>query len=120
MRLRRLGETGKTHSSSIEADQPEKVREYFKNGSRTSGGSRPVAEAKPKFDLTKVSKPGDALKAILERQAGGGGSAVDASAATAAAGGGDTFGGTCGGTWFNDPSGSQARYNSGGDDGSGE
>ena len=66
--LEAIGVTGKTHSSSIEADQAEKVREYFKNGSRTSGGSRPVAEAKPKFDLSKVSKPGDALKAILERK----------------------------------------------------
>src|SRR5271163_4380334 len=66
--LEAIGVTGKTHSSSIEADQAEKVREYFKNGSRTSGASRPTTEPKPKFDLSKVSKPGDALKAILERK----------------------------------------------------
>src|SRR5471030_305238 len=66
--LEAIGVTGKTHSSSIEADQAEKVREYFKNGSRTSSASRPTSEAKPKFDLSKVSKPGDALKAILERK----------------------------------------------------
>ena len=56
--LEAIGVSGKTHSSSIEADQAEKVREYFKNGSRTSGGSRSASDAKPKFDLSKVSKPG--------------------------------------------------------------
>src|SRR3984957_15252811 len=66
--LEAIGVTGKTHSSSIEADQAEKVREYFKNGGRSGGGSRQPVEAKPKFDLSKVSKPGDALKAILERK----------------------------------------------------
>ena len=65
--LEAIGVTGKTHSSSIEADQAERVRDYFKNGSR-SGGSRPAVEAKPKFDLSHVSKPGDALRAILERK----------------------------------------------------
>src|ERR1700677_1926715 len=67
--LEAIGVSGKTHSSSIEADQAEKVREYFKNGGR-SGASRQQQQAdnKPKFDLSKVSKPGDALKAILERK----------------------------------------------------
>ncbi|MGF7180867.1 translation initiation factor IF-2 [Tunturiibacter psychrotolerans] len=67
--LEAIGVSGKTHSSSIEADQAEKVREYFKNGGR-SGTSRQQQQAdnKPKFDLSKVSKPGDALKAILERK----------------------------------------------------
>src|SRR5487761_275329 len=65
--LEAIGITGKTHSSSIEADQAEKVRSYFKNGSRSTSASKP-AEVKPKFDLSKVSKPGDALKAILERK----------------------------------------------------
>jgi len=66
--LEAIGVTGKTHSSSIEADQAERVREYFKNGGKSSTASRQPADTKPKFDLSKVSKPGDALKAILERK----------------------------------------------------
>ena len=66
--LEAIGVTGKTHSSSIEADQAERVREYFKNGGKSSTAARPHADSKPKFDLSKVSKPGDALKAILERK----------------------------------------------------
>src|ERR1700751_5573161 len=66
--LEAIGVTGKTHSSSIEADQAERVREYFKNGGKSSSASRQPADTKPKFDLSKVSKPGDALKAILERK----------------------------------------------------
>src|ERR1700738_4585720 len=58
----------KTHSSSIEEDEAEKVRGYFNGGSRSSSAARPQVENKPKFDLSKVSKPGDALKAILERK----------------------------------------------------
>ncbi|MES2393724.1 MAG: translation initiation factor IF-2 [Acidobacteriota bacterium] len=58
----------KTHSSSIEYDEAEKVRAYFKNrGARSSQAARPAPE-KPRFDLSHVSKPGDALKAILERK----------------------------------------------------
>ncbi len=66
--LEAIGVTGKTHSSSIEADQAEKVREYFKNGGRSGTATKQPVETKPKFDLSKVSKPGDALKAILERK----------------------------------------------------
>jgi translation initiation factor IF-2 len=61
----------KTHSSSVEADEAEKVRKYFHEQSgaharhRTTGGE----EFRPKIDLSKISKPGDALKAILARQA---------------------------------------------------
>src|SRR5271163_2647732 len=66
--LEAIGVTGKTHSSSIEADQAERVREYFKNGGKSSSATRPPADNRPKFDLSKVSKPGDALKAILERK----------------------------------------------------
>jgi translation initiation factor IF-2 len=59
----------KTHSSSIESDEAEKVRGYFKNRrSGSSGGNKPPTETKPKFDLSNISKPGDALKAILERK----------------------------------------------------
>src|SRR5215469_3207161 len=56
----------KTHSSSIEEHEAEKVRAYIQGGSRPT--SRPFVDNKPKFDLSKVSKPGDALKAILERK----------------------------------------------------
>ena len=57
-----------THSSSIDADEAEKVRGYFKAGGRSSTANKPAADNKPKFDLSKVSKPGDALRAILERK----------------------------------------------------
>ena len=66
--LEAIGVSGKTHSSSIEEDQAEKVRNYFKTGGRSNSSYRPSVEAKPRFDLSKVSKPGDALKAILERK----------------------------------------------------
>jgi translation initiation factor IF-2 len=66
--LKAVGVTEKkTHSSSIEDDEAEKVRGYFQRG-RNGGSSRPAAPEKPKFDLSHVSKPGDALKAILERK----------------------------------------------------
>ncbi len=58
----------KTHSSSIEEDEAEKVRGYFNRGARPSASRVAPAETKPKFDLSHVSKPGDALKAILERK----------------------------------------------------
>ena len=59
----------KTHSSSVEADEAEKVRKYFHEISgapnRHRGGGE---EFRPKIDLSKISKPGDALKAILARK----------------------------------------------------
>jgi translation initiation factor IF-2 len=58
----------KTHSSSIDEDEAVKVREYIKGGSRNYASKQAAADTKPKFDLSKVSKPGDALKAILERK----------------------------------------------------
>ena len=56
----------KTHSSSIEEDEAEKVRGYLTGGrsSRHAHGQ----EAKPKVDLSKASKPGDVMRAILERR----------------------------------------------------
>ena len=66
--LEAIGVSGKTHSSSIEVDQAERVRAYLKNGSRAAGTPRQAVEAKPKFDLSNVSKPGDAMRAILERK----------------------------------------------------
>jgi translation initiation factor IF-2 len=58
----------KTHSSSIEEDEAEKVRGYFNRGGRSAAPRAVAVETKPKFDLSHVSKPGDALKAILERK----------------------------------------------------
>jgi translation initiation factor IF-2 len=68
--LKAVGVTEKkTHSSSIEDDEAEKVRAHFSRGSqRTPAPKAAAAPAKPKFDLSNVSKPGDALKAILERK----------------------------------------------------
>jgi translation initiation factor IF-2 len=59
----------KTHSSSIEAAEAEKVRNYLsgKRGS-SSAASKPPVEAKPAFNLAHISKPGDAVKAILARK----------------------------------------------------
>ncbi|HYA96367.1 MAG TPA: translation initiation factor IF-2 [Terriglobales bacterium] len=61
----------KTHSSSIEADEAEKVRQHFSAHREAAGpgkearASRAGAEEiKPKFDLSHISKPGDVLKAI--------------------------------------------------------
>ena len=60
----------KTHSSSIEEDEAEKVRGHLTRGPRGSGGGarQPSGENRPGFNLSHVSKPGDALKAIMERK----------------------------------------------------
>ncbi|WP_158749703.1 translation initiation factor IF-2 [Acidobacterium sp. S8] len=60
----------KTHSSSLEGDEAERVRAHFNRGGKTGGGantSRGDAD-KPKIDWSRVSKPGDVLKAIQERK----------------------------------------------------
>jgi len=64
----------KTHSSSLEDHEAEKVRAHFQssgNGqgakSARSGRSEPEG-LKPKIDLSHISKPGDVLKAILAKQ----------------------------------------------------
>jgi translation initiation factor IF-2 len=64
---------GKTHSSSLEEDEAEKVRARFQQGSKAgahSGGaaSRGGQGITPKIDLSHVSKPGDVMKAILARK----------------------------------------------------
>ena len=64
----------KTHSSSIEEDEAERVKKYFAeqapSGSRSSRSSAAAAdEFKPKIDLSHISKPGDVLKAITQRAA---------------------------------------------------
>ena len=59
----------KTHSSSVEADEAEKVRKYFHETSGSHARHRSGSEEfRPKIDLSKISKPGDALKAILARR----------------------------------------------------
>ncbi|MGA9738449.1 MAG: translation initiation factor IF-2 N-terminal domain-containing protein, partial [Candidatus Sulfotelmatobacter sp.] len=66
----------KTHSSSLEEHEAEKVRVYIRSaaeGSSSAGksGSRPARgeeEIKTKIDLSHISRPGDVLKAITQRK----------------------------------------------------
>ena len=66
----------KTHSSSLEEHEAEKVRVYIRSsaeGSSSAGksGARPVRgeeEIKTKIDLSHISRPGDVLKAITQRR----------------------------------------------------
>jgi translation initiation factor IF-2 len=62
---------GKTHSSSLEADEAEKVRAHISRGDRSghgASGSRGQQSITPKIDLSHISKPGDVMKAILDRK----------------------------------------------------
>ncbi len=65
----------KTHSSSIEDFEAEKVRAHFRAtneaqpASKSSRASRPESdEIKTKIDLSNISRPGDVLKAIISKQ----------------------------------------------------
>jgi translation initiation factor IF-2 len=59
----------KTHSSSLEADEAERVRGHFHRGGKNGGApARSDSEPKPKIDWSRVSKPGDVLKAIQRRK----------------------------------------------------
>ncbi|HEV2136755.1 MAG TPA: translation initiation factor IF-2 [Terracidiphilus sp.] len=66
---------GKTHSSSLDEDEAAKVRARFEHGGRPAGGAS-AAQARsshaqaiaPKIDLSHISKPGDALKAVLAKK----------------------------------------------------
>jgi translation initiation factor IF-2 len=63
-------DSGKTHSSSLEDYEAEKVRAQFERGSRsssqgTAAPSRTSQAITPKIDLSHISKPGDVLKAVL-------------------------------------------------------
>ena len=75
-----LGEVGvtekKTHSSSVEDHEAEKVRAHFRKTSeaqtqsRTSRSTRAEAdEIKTKIDLSHISKPGDVLNLLRKQQA---------------------------------------------------
>ncbi len=61
----------KTHSSSLEEHEAEKVRAHFKAETQTAKGSRASREPegiKTKIDLSHIAKPGDVLKAIINKQ----------------------------------------------------
>src|SRR5579863_3739004 len=60
----------KTHSSSLEEDEAERVRQHFQRSGKNGAGPAKAAdtEPKPKIDWSRVSKPGDAAKAILQRK----------------------------------------------------
>src|SRR5450755_4745426 len=67
----------KSHSSSLEDHEAEKVRIRLRvastaqSSNRSSRSSRPEGdEIKTKIDLSHISKPGDALKAIISKQQG--------------------------------------------------
>jgi translation initiation factor IF-2 len=65
----------KTHSSSIEVDEAERVRKYYAEhgefGTAPSARSTHAArdEFKPKIDLSHISKPGDVSKVIAQKAA---------------------------------------------------
>jgi translation initiation factor IF-2 len=64
----------KTHSSSLEGDEADRVRTHFGHSpSRPAShlgtaSSRAQQGIQPKVDLSHISKPGDALKAILAKK----------------------------------------------------
>jgi hypothetical protein len=60
----------KTHSSSLEGDEAERVRQYFhrSGGKNGAGAAKADSEPKQKIDWSRVSKPGDVLKAIQQRR----------------------------------------------------
>src|SRR5215469_1142472 len=59
----------KTHSSSVEDDEAERIRKYFSAKSAPAAKERSgQAEIKPKLDLSRISKPGDVLKLLRERE----------------------------------------------------
>src|SRR5229473_4169768 len=65
----------KSHSSSLEDHEADKVRARLRSASPAQTGSRSsrpgradADEIKTKIDLSQISKPGDALKAIISKQ----------------------------------------------------
>jgi translation initiation factor IF-2 len=64
----------KTHSSSLEEHEAEKVRARLRVGTDASAPTKPARpsrdgdEIKTKIDLSHISKPGDVLKAIISKQ----------------------------------------------------
>jgi translation initiation factor IF-2 len=77
--LQEVGVTEKkTHSSSLEDHEAEKVRAHLRGTSEGHGSARQSARSgrgepegiKTKIDLSHISKPGDVLKAIIGKQQG--------------------------------------------------
>jgi translation initiation factor IF-2 len=77
--LQEVGVTEKkTHSSSLEDHEAEKVRAHLRGTSEGHGSARHSARSgriepegiKTKIDLSHISKPGDVLKAIIGKQQG--------------------------------------------------
>jgi translation initiation factor IF-2 len=66
----------KTHSSSLEEHEAEKVRAYLRSSGEGSAGAgksaarstRGEEEIRTKIDLSHISRPGDVLKAITQRK----------------------------------------------------
>jgi translation initiation factor IF-2 len=63
----------KTHSSSITVEEAEKVRQHFQSENGGHGGAARSARPRPdeiktKIDLSHISKPGDVLKALQQKQ----------------------------------------------------
>src|SRR5579864_7163722 len=74
--LQEVGVTEKkTHSSSLEEHEAEKVRAHFHGTGEGHGPSKPARAGraepegiKTKIDLSHISKPGDVLKAVIGKQ----------------------------------------------------
>src|SRR5271156_977320 len=66
----------KTHSSSVEEHEAEKVRVYIRSsaegsssaGKSSSRASRGEEEIRTKIDLSNISRPGDVLRAITQKK----------------------------------------------------
>src|SRR5271168_500893 len=61
----------KTHSSSLESDEAERVRAYLQRGNRGASETQSRSAGngqKPKIDWSQVSKPGDAARELLRRK----------------------------------------------------
>src|SRR5580698_7295952 len=66
----------KTHSSSVEEHEAEKLRAYLRAANDAHSAARPSRpsradgdEIKTKIDLSNISRPGDVLNAIRKQQA---------------------------------------------------
>src|SRR6266567_5213738 len=68
--LQEVGVTEKkTHSSSIEEDEAERVRKHLSAKSGSASREKAASsEIKPKIDLSKISKPGDVMKLLKQRE----------------------------------------------------
>ena len=65
----------KTHSSSLEDFEADKVRAHFRASGESQSATKSARSARPdpdgiktKIDLSHISKPGDVLKAIISKQ----------------------------------------------------